>query len=398
MHAPHDKSRAAPAHPPADVKKKKSGSISRWLRWEFSTIALVVGVVALAVAAAWWGASSGSAVPAPKGAVAQKGKGPVGLPVETATAGAATTTVDIPAIGSLLSDEHVQIAPEIAGRIAEIRFQEGEPVKGGDALVLLDDALAVADVADAEARFNLAKANFDRAETLARGRNIAERALDEARANFETSRAAVELARVRLSKHTIRTPFTGIVGVRNLSAGAFVTPGTALVNLEKIDVLKIEFKIPEIFLADLRVGQTVDITVDALPKRNFPGEIYAIDPMVDVNGRALRVRARLKNPDLLLRPGLFARVIVKGQSQRDVVLVPESAIVPRSGETFVFRVEDGRAVEAKVTLGGRRQGQVEILDGLARGATIVTAGTQRLRNGSVVDVVSGGGRPPGRGS
>lgn len=399
MHAPHDKARAEQAKLPADAKsgKKPLGSIGRWLRWEFSTVALVVVALALAAAAAWWGASSGSTVTAQKGAFAQKGKGPAGVPVETAIARSRTATTDIPAIGSLRSDETVKIAPEIPGRISEIRFNEGEPVKEGDALVLLDDALARAELADSEARFNLAKANFDRAEALSKTRNITERAHDEARANFETARAALELARVRLSKHTIRTPFSGIVGVRSLSAGAFVTAGTTFVNLEKIDVLKVDFKIPEIFLADIRVGQTVDVTVDALPGRSFPGEIYAIDPLVDVNGRALQVRARLENNDLILRPGLFARVSVKGQKEREVVLVPESAIVPRAGETFIYLIQDGKAVESKVEVGSRRGGMVEVTGGLSAGAAVVTAGHQRLKNGVTVDVVNRG-NAQGRGS
>lgn len=392
MHAPHDKARTDKAKPPVDAGKR-AGALTRWVRAEVATVALVVAALAVAAGAAWWAGSNPGSAAQQKGAgfAQQKGKGPggraLGVPVETAVARAISATTDIPAIGSIRSDEHVQIAPEVAGRIAEIRFQEGEPVKEGEVLVRLDDALAQAEVADAEARFNLAKANFDRADTLSKSRNIAERAYDEAKANFETSRAAVELARVRLAKHTIRAPFSGIVGIRPLSVGAYVSIGASLVNLEKIDVLKVDFKVPEIYLADVRVGQAVEVSVDALPGRTFPGEIYAVDPLVDVNGRALQVRARLKNPDHILRPGLFARIVVKGQREREVVLVPESAVVPRGGETFIYRIQEGKAVESKVTLGQRRQGEVEIVDGLAAGATIVTAGHQRLRNGSVVDVV-----------
>ena len=351
-----------------------------------------LGIAAVAVllvgAVAWWGLSGST-----NATTGAKGKGPVGFPVETAVAKAMKTTSDIPAVGSLRSDEHVQIAPEIAGRIAEIRFKEGEPVKQGDILVKLDDALAQADVADAEARFSFQKANFERAESLARTRNIAERTHDEARQNFETARATLELARVRLAKHTILAPFSGVVGIRTLSAGAFVAIGTTVVNLEKIDVLKLDFKIPEIFLADVRVGQTVDVGVDALPKRAFQARIYAIDPLVDVNGRALQIRARLDNPEGVLRPGLFARVLVKGRTEREVVLVPESAVVPRAGETFIFRVEDGKAVESKIEVGSRRSGMVEITSGLMDGSTIVVAGHQRLKNGAIIDVVNAGARP-----
>lgn len=364
--------------------------MKRWVRSEFATVGLVAGAILLSGAAAWWASS----VPAPTTtAVAQqkgKGKGAVGgarVPVETAVSRAEKRTTDIPAVGNLRSDENVQIAPEVAGRIANIAFEEGEAVKQDDVLIRLDDALARAELAETEARFNLAKANFDRAETLTKSRNIAERAYDEARANFESARAAVELARVRVDKHEIRAPFPGVVGIRMHSVGAFVSIGTTIVNLEKIDVLKVDFKVPEIFYADVHVGQSIEVTADALPGRTFSAEIYAINPLVDVNGRALQVRARLANPDLVLRPGLFARVSVKGKQAREVVLVPESALVPRGGETFVYRVEGGKAVESKINIGGRLAGEVEIIEGLDSGATIVVAGHQRLRDGVAVDVV-----------
>jgi membrane fusion protein (multidrug efflux system) len=289
----------------------------------------------------------------------------------------------------------VKIAPEIAGRIAEIAFKEGEQVKEGDILIRLDDALVRAEVDDAEARYNLAKSNYDRATTLARSGTGTERARDEAVAALETGRVALELARVRLSKHVIRAPFPGTVGLRAISAGAFVPVGAELVNLEKIDALKVDFKLPEILLRNVSVGQNVQVSVDAIPGRTFTGAIYAIDPMVDVNGRALQIRARLPNPEGVLRPGLFARIAVKGRTQENVVVVPEAAIVPRGGESFVFRIEDGKAVESKVRLGERKAGQVEVLEGLAPEAAVVTAGHQRLRNGAAVEVVSSEARQRG---
>jgi membrane fusion protein, multidrug efflux system len=260
-------------------------------------------------------------------------------------------------------------------------------------LVQLDDNLAEAEVADAKARFDLAESNNERAKKLSPGGYVTGKAIDEATASFETSRAALELQRVRLSKHVIKAPFSGRVGLRKVSPGSFIGLGTAIVNLEKIDVLKVDFKLPELFLPSVTIGQTVDVLVDALPGRTFTGEIYAIDPQIDVNGRALALRARLQNADFVLRPGLFARVLVKGKQTREVVLAPESAIVPRGGETFVFRIDHGRAVEVKVKLGERRGAEVEVLDGLIPGALVVTAGQLRLRNGVSVEVVDGGPAP-----
>lgn len=347
--------------------------------------------------AAWWMTSSSSPDPQASSAVPVPGKGKRAtgtVAVEAEKARSTTTTTDIRAIGTLQSDESVQIASEIAGRISEVRFTEGGTVKAGDVLVTLDDALAQAEVADAKARFDLAEANNARANQLSRTGNVTEKAIDEATANFETARAALELQRVRLSKHTITAPFDGRVGIRKVSPGAFIAAGTPIVNLEKIDILKVDFKLPELFLASTNVGQAIDVTVDALPKRTFAGEIYAIDPQVDVNGRALQIRAKLPNGDLALRPGLFARIIVKGKQTREVVLVPESAIVPRGGETYVFRIEAGKAVEGKVTLGERRGAEVEVLEGLSPATDVVTAGQLKLRNGAPVEIVDPGRPAP----
>jgi len=320
-----------------------------------------------------------------------------GIAVEAAAAVATTSTEDLRAIGTLQSDESVQISSEIAGRITEIPLVEGTPANAGDILVQLDDALAKAEVADAQARYNLAVGNLGRANSLAKSGNVTERARDEATTNAETTRAALELAKVRLAKHTIRAPFSGIAGIRKVSPGAYVEAGAAIVNLEKIDTLKIDFKLPELFLAQVKNGQTVEISVDALPGRTFIGTIYAIDPHIDINGRALNIRARLENPDLVLRPGLFARIRVKGQVKRNVLVIPEAAIVPRGEDKIVYVIRNGHAIEAKVELGARRDGLVEIVDGLSEDAMVVTAGQQKLKDGSAVEIVVGS-NPGARGT
>jgi membrane fusion protein, multidrug efflux system len=318
--------------------------------------------------------------------------------VEAVQAEAATATEDIRAIGSLQSDESVQITSEIAGRVTEIPLQEGGPVTEGDVLVRLDDALVAAEVTEAEARYNFATSNLGRADTLARTGNVTERARDEATLNVETTRAAVELAKVRLSKHTIQAPFSGVAGIRRVSPGAYVAPGQAIVNLEKIDTLKIDFKVPELYLASIKTGQQIELEVDALPGRTFKATIYAIDPHVDVNGRALSIRAKLENPELALRPGLFARISIKGTTPRRVVVVPESAIVSRGSTKVVYLVRDGTAIETAVKLGQRSRGTVEIVEGVEAGALVITAGQQKLKDRSPVEIVTEGVAPIAKGS
>lgn len=315
-------------------------------------------------------------------------------PVEVAPARQVSVTTDISSIGSLQSDESVKVASEVSGRIQDIRFREGEHVKAGDVLVQLDPALVQASLEENEARLALAEANYTRAQRLQQSGSGTARALDEAQAELNTSRALLNSQRVQIGKHTITAPFDGVVGLRSVSNGAYIATGTELVNLEKIDTLKLDFKVPETQLAAISAGQTVMVTVDALPGRTFTGTIYAIDPMVDVNGRSLSVRARLPNDKLVLRPGLFARVVVKGQQTRDAVFVPESAIVPRGQDRLVWQVVDGKARQAKVQLGQRVNGEVEV-KGVPVGASIVVAGQGRLQPGATVDIVTAPPAPQG---
>jgi membrane fusion protein (multidrug efflux system) len=324
--------------------------------------------------------------PAPQPAGRRDARGPT--PVEVARAESTPSESAIRSVGTLMSDESVTVSAEQTGRIVDIRFQEGQKVEAGDILVKLDDSLLQAELADARSRLVLAEGNLRRATTLSKTGAGTERASDEAKAAHETARAALELAQVRLSKTEIRAPFSGTVGLRLQSVGAFVQPGQAMVNLEKIDVLKLDFKVPELFLAQIRPGQSVEIAVDAIPDRTFTGEIYAINPLVDVNGRALSIRARLANKDGLLRPGLFARVGIRRHAGERVVIVPEGAIVPRGSGPVVFRVQNGKALETPVRLGERRSGAVEIVSGVGPEDTVVTAGHARLRDGASVEVVA----------
>lgn len=316
----------------------------------------------------------------------QRSGQPTTFPVEVADAAETSSTADISAIGTLQSDESVQLAPEVAGRIEAIRFEEGQPVKAGTVLVSLDNALAKAEEEEIRVRLDLANANYERAQRMSANGTGTTRDLDAAIAERNTATALLNSQRVQLSKHDIVAPFDGVVGLRSVSTGSYVGIGTALVNLEKIDVLKVDFKIPEANLQKVKIGQTLEVSVDAIPDRTFPGTVYAIDPMLDVNGRAISIRARLPNADLALRPGLFARITVRGLEERKVVTVPEAAIVARGQDRFVWTVVDGKAQESRVTVGARRIGVAEV-EGLTAGTVVVTAGHTRLRNGASVEIV-----------
>jgi membrane fusion protein (multidrug efflux system) len=193
---------------------------------------------------------------------------------------------------------------------------------------------------------------------------------------------------VQLDKAHIAAPFAGIVGLRKVSAGEYITAGQPLVNLEAIDPVKADFRVPEKFLPAIRVGQTIRIKVDAFPEDSFEGKVYAIDPRLDVSGRSLLVRAVVPNTDQRLRPGLFARVTVLLELKEAALSVPEQAIVPQGDSQFVFKIVDGKVKLTKVVIGTRREGRVEIVDGLAAGDQVVTAGQLKIRDGTPVSIVN----------
>ena len=307
-------------------------------------------------------------------------------PVEVAAASTKTMSDDITAVGSLLSDESVQIAAETSGRVSGIKFTEGDAVVAGTVLITLDDTLIAAQREDSQARLTLAKANYERAASLRKTGTASQTTLDTANSERLIAQAVYDLIEAQHQKLSIKAPFPGVLGFRTISLGAYVTAGTPLVNLEKIDRLKVNFSVPEYYLAKLSVGQKIEIIADALPGTRFEGQIYVIDPAVDVNGRAIKIKATLSNDDRKLRPGLLARITVKGLP-RTAITIPESALVSRGNDFLVFKADNGKAKETKVLAGRRENGFVEILEGVEVGQQVVIAGQARLRDGADVEIV-----------
>jgi membrane fusion protein (multidrug efflux system) len=311
--------------------------------------------------------------------------------VEAAKVVAAPLSEQVTAVGTLLSNEAVTVSSEIPGRLKEIHFQEGQPVEKEAPLFTLDDSVYRAQLDDAQAKLKLAEQTNKRTSTLFTNKYATAQSADEAASNLAVSTAATELARVQLEKTRILAPFSGIVGLRHVSVGEYITAGHALVNLESIDPVKADFRVPEKFLPAIRVGQTIRIKVDAFPEATFEGKVYAIDPKLDIAGRSLLVRAIVPNHEQRLRPGLFARVTVLLQLKEDALSVPEQAIVPQGDSQFVFKIVDGKVHLTRVVTGTRREGRVEIVEGLSAGDQVVTAGQLKIRDGSAVSVVGATG-------
>jgi len=316
---------------------------------------------------------------------ARANRGPAA--VETAKASASRLSDDVLALGTLLSDESVAIAPETSGRVARILFEDGAKVATGTPLFRFDSDLAQADLSEAKARLQLAEASFARIQKLRSSGNVAQNAYDEALSARDVARATVEAAQVRLDKLTISAPFPGTLGFRTVSEGAYVTAGTPLVQLDKTDTLQVSFAVPELQEKAVEAARTVSFTADALPGETFTAQISALNPAIDVNGRALQVRALFDNAQGKLRPGLLVRVTVKG-AEREAVMVPESAIVQRAKGAMIYTLAADKVTEVKARLGKRVEGMVEVVEGLKAGDTVVTAGNAQLADGAKVEVVS----------
>lgn len=343
------------------------------------------------------GAQGGPAAAGTAGAKAVPGgaggaqSGPV--VVETHTVGTRALADDVSAVGSLVSNESVVLRPEVSGRIEAIRFRDGEAVRHGEVLIEFDAAVQRAELQQARASLTLAESNFRRSQDLFSRSFVSRSSLDNARSQLEVARAGVALAQAKLARMQIRAPFAGVVGIRSVSPGDFVKDGEAMINLEDIATLKVDFRLPELYLDRVRPGQTVEIASDVLAGERFVATVEAIDPLVDAQGRAVRLRASLANPELRLRPGVFVRVRLILAERADVVVVPEAALVPAPGSTqFVYRVAEGKAQRVEVRTGTRRDAMVEVIEGVQAGEVVVTAGQLKLRDGAAVKVA---GAPAG---
>ena len=301
--------------------------------------------------------------------------GEMKLPVETATLKAETFAAGLSTVGSLRADEQVVMRPEAPGRITRIHFTEGGRVGAGQVLFSLDDAIARAALNEATANLDNSRRMSTRAGQLSKERLIAQGDVDTARAAYAVDQARVASARTTLSKLRLRAPFAGQVGLRDVSVGAYVNAGQALVTLVRLDPIEVDFSVPESALADLQTGQRVTITVDAYPDDRFGGEVSAIDPVVDANSRSTRLRARVPNPDGRLRPGQFARLqLDTGTGTTQALLVPEQALMQDGSTRFVYVVVDGKAKRTVVKTGARVPGKVQVIEGLKAGDVVVTAG------------------------
>lgn len=290
----------------------------------------------------------------------------------------------IEALGTARANESVLVTAKVTETVVRVNFEDGDLVEAGDVLVDLSGRAEVAGLAEAAAAYRESQQQFQRLQQLTAQKLIPTSQLDTQRAAMDSSRARLDATRARLSDRVITAPFAGVLGFRQVSPGTLVTPGTTIASLDDVSVMKLDFAVPEGFLAALAVGQDITATSNAYPDREFTGRVTTVDSRIDPITRAVTVRAEIPNPDRLLRPGMLLTLRVF-QPERQALVVPEISVIQVAQSAHVFRVlPDDTVEQVGVKLGHRRRGEVEVLEGLAAGDRIVVDGTVKLRQGSSV--------------
>jgi len=358
---------------------------------------IVVGALG---AGGWWAYQNRDSLPfigGDGGGSAAKSERPP-TPVDIAGARVGSVLVTLEAIGTARANESVTLMSDEMGLVTNIHFGEGARVAKGDVLISFDSGIqrAEIEVSRAEiavhlARLENARQLYARAERLMQTQNIPEARVDELAANLKAAEAEVKrweaalaATRVRLSKREVRAPFAGRLGMRNISVGALVEPGDPIVTLDDIAVIKLDFQVPERYLAYLLPGQEVAASTEAYPGKVFFGQVSSIDSRVDAVTRAVTIRALIDNADEALKPGMFLLVELGISTRHQAVIIPEEAVVANGTQRYVFVVEEGQARQSSVELGQRMPGEVEVVSGVVAGEAVIVGGVQKVRDGANV--------------
>jgi membrane fusion protein (multidrug efflux system) len=290
-------------------------------------------------------------------------------------------------VGNLAADEAVEIKNQIAGLIEKIGFQEGQSVKKGQMLIMIDAQKINAVLAQAEANLGMAQTTFDRLSSLITAGAISQQEFDQAKSDLEAKKAEADLIKAQLKETVISASFDGVMGERKVSLGQFVEQGTTLTHLISQDPMKAEFHVPERSLGQLKVGQSIEVTVAAYPQETFTGQVYFIDPQIDEQTRTALVKARIPNPEGKLRRGMFANLNLIINVRAQALTIPETALIPKGEEVYVFIVDsENKAQMRPVKVGLRMDNKAEILEGLSLGDKVVAEGHQKIGPGSAVKI------------
>lgn len=304
----------------------------------------------------------------------------------------------IEALGTARANESVTLTAKVTEVVRNVRFDDGDRVNAGDVLVELTGQAEVANLREAQAELNEAQQQLARLEPLVAQGTIPRAQYDTQRAMRDSAKARADAIRARLAERVITAPFAGVLGFRQVSDGALVTPGTVIATLDDVSTIKLDFSVPEVLMATLAPGQKLAAKSIAYPDREFEGVVTSIGSRIDPVTRAVTVRASVPNPDGLIRPGMLMTVELMTHPRRTIA-IPELSLIQVSTRQSVFRIKDDDTVEqVPVRTGARRRGEVEIVEGLSADDRIVLDGTGKLRSGASIAVVEGAGVQPQAGS
>ena len=296
---------------------------------------------------------------------------------------------EVEALGTLKSNKNIDIMSTVTERVTKINFDDGQRVKKGDVLVEMDAAEELALRVEEQSRIDEARKQRDRLKSLFKRDAASESALDENERDLETAQARLKAIQSKIDQHILAAPFDGVLGLRNISIGALAQPGMRIVTLDDDSVMKLDFSVPEIFIATLKTGAKIQARTRVYPGRVFEGEISSIDTRVDPATRSVITRALLDNGENLLKAGMLMQIVIE-KNPRQTLVIPEEAIISRGSDNFVLVInETGQETTVdrqKIELGARRKGEVEILSGLQAGQKIVTHGVNRAKPGAPVTV------------
>jgi membrane fusion protein (multidrug efflux system) len=304
--------------------------------------------------------------------------------VETVIVATAPVEDRVSAVGTIYPNEEVVLMPKVAGRVKEIKFDEGQKVNSGSALFLLDDATEQALLKQAQAELDLAKQNLERSTKLADTRAISVQELDRLASELSLKEAQVHINEERAADMRLSAPLNGVVGPREVSVGQYVSVGQPLVTLTDSSKVKISYRLPESHAALLKPGQQVVLKISAYEDREFPATVDLINPQVDAATRTIEVRAIAANEDGALKPGMFARVETVTGRREEAVVIPERAVIPSLSGFAVYVVTNKQVRLMPVELGMRMPGKVEVRKGLKPGEEIVVNGVQKVVDGAAV--------------
>lgn len=294
------------------------------------------------------------------------------------------------AVGSVVATQNVFITTEVAGQVEKILFESGQIVKAEDVILQLDDSVDKAELNGLIAQGTLAKLQFDRNAKLIKDRTVSQSEYDRLRAELDVAEATIASKRAVIDRKSIRAPFNGRLGIRDVNIGQYLTPGMHILSLQALDPVFVDYTLPERHFYRVKIGQRVVVQVQAHPGKMFEGEVTAIDPGVDPGTRTLRARATLDNPEQLLRHGMFTEVQTVLPVRDDILTLPRTAITykPYGASVFLVTTENGSSsVKRKPVKSGEvRDGRVEIIEGLNAGDVVVSAGQVKLRNGQQINI------------